>query len=186
MQERFEERWQALVAPKLAEEDANCRADEAIVIRRRMDAHQVSAPFMLCTPQLQAEAQRDSCGIAVNHMQSCPAICQACFVTLPVLSLRRGSLSHHGCFTDTYDVAWTQTHCASCTCTWMWILGAFLHAEHPEELVHSYMCCRLALLRSLRRIVCTCCTTLRTCACALAMPRAYRQQLAKQQRMTTK
>ena len=41
VQEKFEERWQALLAPKLAEEETYMRTDAAAVRKQRMDSAQV-------------------------------------------------------------------------------------------------------------------------------------------------
>ena len=47
MQEKFDERWQALLVPKLAEEDMHTRTDEAAVRRQRLDKAQVQFHFLL-------------------------------------------------------------------------------------------------------------------------------------------
>ena len=43
LQAKFEERWQALMAPRLAEEELAARGDEGAVLHKRMEAHQVRA-----------------------------------------------------------------------------------------------------------------------------------------------
>ena len=43
LQGKFEERWQALMAPRLAEEELAARGDEGTVLHKRMEAHQVGA-----------------------------------------------------------------------------------------------------------------------------------------------
>lgn len=48
VQEKFDERWQAVLLPKLAEEDMHARTDEAAVRRQRLDKAQVQ-PFPPCT-----------------------------------------------------------------------------------------------------------------------------------------
>ena len=40
LQAKFEERWQALMAPRLAEEELAARGDEGAVLQKRMEAHQ--------------------------------------------------------------------------------------------------------------------------------------------------
>ena len=47
MQEKFDERWQALLVPKLAEEDMHMRTDEAAVRRQRLDKAQVHFQLLL-------------------------------------------------------------------------------------------------------------------------------------------
>lgn len=47
MQEKFDERWQALLVPKLAEEDMHTRTDEAAVRRQRLDKAQVHCHSLL-------------------------------------------------------------------------------------------------------------------------------------------
>ena len=42
VQEKLEERWQALLAPKLAEEETHMRTDAAAVRKQRMDNAQVT------------------------------------------------------------------------------------------------------------------------------------------------
>ena len=44
LQEKFEERWQALLAPKLAEEQTHTRTDAAAVRKQRLDRAQVDSP----------------------------------------------------------------------------------------------------------------------------------------------
>ncbi len=44
LQEKFEERWQALLAPKLAEEQTHTRTDAAAVRKQRLDCAQVDSP----------------------------------------------------------------------------------------------------------------------------------------------
>ena len=44
LQEKFEERWQALLAPKLAEEQTHTRTDAAAVRKLRLDRAQVDSP----------------------------------------------------------------------------------------------------------------------------------------------
>ena len=44
LQEKFEERWQALLAPKLAEEQTHTRTDAAAVRKHRLDGAQVDPP----------------------------------------------------------------------------------------------------------------------------------------------
>ena len=51
VQEKFDERWQALLLPKLAEEDMHARTDEAAVRKQRLEKAQV-----LCW-----------CGLLNNH-----------------------------------------------------------------------------------------------------------------------
>jgi len=43
LQEKFEERWQALLAPKLAEEQTHTRTDAAAVRKQRLDRAQVDS-----------------------------------------------------------------------------------------------------------------------------------------------
>ena len=69
LQEKFDERWQVLLIPKLAEEEVHMRNDAVIIRKQRLDNAQVwciTVHLLGCQPALLSRADR-----AEMHVSPC-------------------------------------------------------------------------------------------------------------------
>lgn len=214
LQEKFDERWSALVVPKLAEDEGQCRNDEAILLKRRMDMQQVcempalyistilckynrwhsllraQTAYLFTMQFLDGECKLVHAMWGIGRQGSLPDVAEWCsqlsVQTLPFAhggsisadcmdwQLETCQLMAQNAFSLYYVVLLSVDRglCRIIECI-VYIL------VQAVELKLGIACCRHGQRRTSRLTACTCCTTLKTCACASAMPRAWQQPHAR-------